>query len=104
MPHQSAPPSHESASEMTKEMQKPRTMQVESVTIRPAENGGFIATCSKRPMKESPGMGMYESKDYAFTSLPDVQAFVARELGGELAPEPEMATEGEESYEDQEAV
>mgnify|MGYP001609867516 CR=1 FL=1 len=100
-------PEHESASEMTKEMNKPRAMKVESVTIRPAENGGFIATCSKRPKNKADGempMGMYESKDYAFTSLPDVQAFVARELGGELAPEPEIATEGEESYEDQEAV
>ena len=94
MPMKSVPSSHESASEMTKEMQKPRAMEVESMTIRPAENGGFIATCSKRPEKKANGpreIGMYESKEYAFTSLAEVQAFMAKELGATAEEDDEEA-------------
>ena len=66
--------------------------KVESVNIRPAENGGFIVTCSKRRPSEDGGempMSGYQSKDYAFTSLPEAMAFVQSEFGGSQAAMPD---------------
>ena len=62
--------------------------KVESVNIRSAENGGFIVSCSKTKDVSSGGQNQsvsgrdYQSKDYAFTSLGEVQNYLASEFGG----------------------
>ena len=66
--------------------------RLESVTIRPTENGGFIVTCSRRGTGTPPD---YQSKDYAFQSSDETLGFVAQELGAAPAveAEPEDAAE-----------
>ena len=86
------PEDHESAS-MAEEAPEPKTsggMKIDRVEIRPTENGGFVVNCAKsekNPSGSSGGpMAMnspgYESKDYAFSSLPEAMAFVQQEFGG----------------------
>ena len=64
--------------------------RIESLTIRPTENGGFVVSVSKRPANggaagESPA---YEpSKDFAFTSADDALEHVGAELGLTSGPE-----------------
>ena len=86
---------HQSASKMTEEAPMPMPekaggMKIDRVEIRPTENGGFVVNCAKsekNPSGSSGGpMAMnspgYESKDYAFSSLPEAMAFVQQEFGG----------------------
>lgn len=58
--------------------------KTDNVSVRKAENGGFIATCSKS--RESTGKddyaSTYQSKDYAFTSIEEALSYLAQELGG----------------------
>ena len=69
---------------------------VDRVEIKPAANGGFIASCARtRPAGDRGGGGNgvspsndYENKDYAFSSLPEVLQFLQTELGGGGAPAP----------------
>ena len=81
-------PDHESNSKMLEPAAaKPksgRRMTVESVTIRPAANGGYIAECHKKAQSSGGGempMPSYESKEYAFSNLDEVSAFLGREFG-----------------------
>jgi hypothetical protein len=56
--------------------------KTDSVTVRKAENGGVIATCSKsRERKGKDDYDTYQSKDYAFGSVEDAVAFLVQELG-----------------------
>jgi len=68
---------HESASMMADESQEPEdgAMKVDNISIRPAENGGFIVSCSKSQKRGDKGPG-YQSKDYAFGSLDDLHLVV----------------------------
>jgi len=75
--------------------------KVDRVGIRAADNGGFIVDCSKSrqgPEKDVSGNvgpeapeSTYQSKDYAFSSLPEVISFLQTEFGGGA---PEAATMG----------
>ena len=65
-------------------------MDVESVQIRKAANGGFIVTCNKSSPKRGNSVGDYSSKDYAFMDLGEAMSFVQTEFGGG-APAPDMA-------------
>lgn len=84
-------PDQESASRMTEAQPQaaPKAgpaMKVESVTIRPTENGGYIVSCSKSPAKNSGNSSIgpgYQSKDYAFSSLDDVIGYVEQEFSGD---------------------
>lgn len=89
--------SEESASKMTEDVSG---WKVESVNIRSAENGGFIVSCSKTRQSSGENMGSapvapggrdYESKDYAFGSLNEVQQYLAQEFGGGTPAEMPMA-------------
>lgn len=86
MPETEPPPDQESHSLMADEVEaKPKAgLKLDSVTIRPAKNGGFIAQCSKSAQggDGSPGPGAYESNDYAFSSIDEVHRFIDQELGG----------------------
>ena len=69
---------------------------VESVNIRPAENGGFIVTCSKKGTETDGNMPSgYSSKDYAFGSLGEVQQYLASELGAPAVASPDPMLEPE---------
>lgn len=73
------PAVEESASRMNEE--PPAALTLESVTIRPVENG-FVVQCSKREK------GEYQPpKEYAFKSAREALRFAAQELGGTPAPE-----------------
>jgi len=88
--------SEDSASRMTDPAfaPKPKTddgggWKVQSVTVEPADNGGFIVRCSKnRDAKPSTGNGpspmndTYKSTQNAFSNLNDALAYVSDELGG----------------------
>lgn len=86
---------HESASKMEEETRDDESATpakgwtLESVTIRVAENGGFIATCSRRRELPSKERGLnsgpatdYQSKDYAFSDKSELYAFLDQELSG----------------------
>jgi hypothetical protein len=83
-----AAPDHESASRMTEEETPDEAsdpgMKLDRLTVRPAENGGFIVDCSKSPIKPpkkgAMSMGGYSSKDYAFSTKEDLFAFLQKEL------------------------
>ena len=87
------PAMEESASRMNE--QPPAAMTLESVTIRPVENG-FVVQCSKRA-KDSGGNGPSEyqpPKEYAFNSAQEALRYAAQELGGVPAEaEPAEASE-----------
>jgi len=84
-------PQHESHSMMTKGKNRKAasgTWQLERLTIRAAENGGFIVERSRRrepaprtgrdaPM---PLSGDYESKDFAFRTRKELETFLRDEL------------------------
>lgn len=96
-------PDHESASKMT-DYQPPAAeasadagaWKVDSVSIRPAENGGFIVSCSKSRPNSGGEMGgptvnliagpMWQSKDYAFSGLPEVMTYLQQEFDGGASP------------------
>lgn len=81
---------HESASKMMEEPAAPKAedgWKVESVSLRKAENGGVILTCSKMREvtgkdRERLGQRDYQSKDYAFTSVDEALAYAGQELSG----------------------
>lgn len=80
-------PDQESASKMTEAPAPARQAgwKLESVTVRATENGGFIVTCShrrERPSEKSSYEDTYQSKDYAFWSLPDAMGYVEQALSG----------------------
>ena len=91
MPHDPTMPPEpsddiESDSTMTEETEEhdEGELQVDNISIRPAENGGYIASVSRSKVNSSDGAMPYvPSKDYAFASLADVTAFLAAEFGGE---------------------
>ena len=91
-------PDQESASLMPNEPPNPAGgMKTESVSIRPAENGGFMVSCSKRSSDGGPSA--YNSKDYVFKTLDEVNAYIASELGAAQPTQalpPVASTEGEE--------
>ena len=101
VPTSSAIPDHESASLMSSDepdADEPEggeaepEMKVDSVTIRPAENGGFIVTCAKSG-KSASGNGpsnspKFSSKDYAFSTFDEAAQYVAQELGQGQATAP----------------
>ena len=68
---------------------------VESVNIRPAENGGFIVSCLKRGSTQGDGDMGPMSKDYAFGSLGEVQQYLASELGAPAVASPDPLLEPE---------
>ena len=75
-------PDHESASKMMEP--KPASkgkgkMKLDDIRIRPAANGGFIATCS-RTSGGGDMPGKYESKDYAFADKATLDTFLVKEL------------------------
>jgi hypothetical protein len=83
-----AAPDHESASRMTEEETSTDDaadpgMKLDRLTVRPAENGGFIVDCSKlaiKPPKKGDSINSYSSKDYAFSTKEDLFAFLQKEL------------------------
>lgn len=88
-------PDQESYSLMEDEVSATPTagMKTDSVNIRPAKNGGFIASCSKSAPSSGPGNSVgssYESNDYAFTSIDELHRFIDQEFGGG-APAPGVA-------------
>lgn len=99
----------ESASQMTQDdpITTAGAWKTDRVGIRRADNGGFIVDCS-RTRKMPPGKGNgggnapspvqggsdYENKDYAFSSIGEVQGFLAQEFGGAAAGAP--ADEGDD--------
>jgi len=87
-----APAVEDSASRMNE--QPPAAMTVESVTIRPVENG-FVVSCAKRATDAGNGPAEYRPpKEYAFNSAQDALRYAAQELGGTLAEaEPAEARE-----------
>ena len=84
---------HQSASRMMAETAPPPKQggtKLESVTLRPTENGGVIVTCSKRPISDNEPSPGWASKDYAFTSVDEALAFAGQEFGATapaVAPE-----------------
>ena len=78
--------------------------KVDRVEIRPAENGGFIASCSKTRQRDGDGTAGghgpmptsvasdYQNKEYAFASVADVHAFIDKEFGGGEAAMPDAET------------
>ena len=85
---------HESASAMSEDVpEAPHAREgwtVQRVVLRKAANEGFIATCERERRRTnqkagSVGIGPsmdYESKEYAFSTLAEVTAFLGRALGG----------------------
>lgn len=95
MHNMTAPPmaDHQSASRMTEEMEGSPSKagdagyKLENVSVRRAENGGFIATCARtKKLKPEKGSSYvptdYQSKDYAFSSFGELSAFLESELAG----------------------
>ena len=98
---------HQSASRMMAEPAAPPTDEaewtVESISVRPAKNGGFIVSSSKtreatrqgagnQPMPTMSAMPTrdYESNDYAFSDMNGVHRYLDEEFGvgaGPGAPE-----------------
>ena len=81
--HMSGMADYESASRMMHEApaSTPGAWTVEDVSVKQAANGGFIVRCNKR--KNAAGMNGgadYQSKDYAFSTLDDVSAYLAQEF------------------------
>ena len=99
MPTAPATPDVESASKMNTYGKQatpaaaPPEMKIDNFSVRPAENGGFIASVSRSPVAppSNGAPGPYvPSKDYAFTGFAELTAFMAQEFGVEAeAPEPE---------------
>jgi hypothetical protein len=87
------PAVEESASRMNEA--PPAAMTVESVTIRPVENG-FVVSCAKRAAGGGGGPSEYQPpKEYAFNSSQEALRYAAQELGGTLAEEQEPADASE---------
>jgi hypothetical protein len=59
-----------------------RETEVESVTVKPSENGGFVVTCQKRPKpSKKAGAASYpspwvEPDTYTYESLEGVEGFL----------------------------
>ena len=82
-----APAVEESASRMSEA--PPKAMMLESVTIRPVENG-FVVQCSRRAMPPSTEAPAYQPpKEYAFNTADDALRYAAQELGSTAEPEAE---------------
>lgn len=57
-------------------------MAIESLTIKPSENGGFSVECRKEPKStEDKGMGYTPPKTYTFESLDGLVDFLSGEFG-----------------------
>jgi len=95
-PRYGGEPDHQSASKFTGDQAQAATpaMKVESVSIRPTANGGYVVTCNKVQEKPS-GKGLNgrtETKEYAFASFAEAADFIATEFGQQTSavpPEPE---------------
>ena len=81
--------------------------RVDSLNMRPAENGGVIVSCSKSrtgaaggggSMVTPPGSDTYQNKDYAFGSVAEALAFAQQELGGGPAVEPDATADEAGAY------
>lgn len=82
-----APAVEESASRMNEAPAK--AMTLESVTIRPVENG-FVVQCSRRAMPPSNEPSVYQPpKEYAFHTAQEALRYAAQELGSTAEPEAE---------------
>lgn len=85
---QTAPTSdHESNSLMAEDAATPPTTKtadtkLDRLSIRPAENGGYIVDCSRSSVKptKSNEISGYSSKDYVFETLDTLMAFLQQEL------------------------
>ena len=77
----------ESASRMADEDEggEPAVGELRNVSIRPAANGGFIASCDRDRGESSRGLGptpWSPSRDYAFSTKQKLLAWLSDELGG----------------------
>lgn len=66
-----------------------RETEVESVTIKPSENGGYVVTCAKRPKPtkkagaaQYPASTWVEPDTYTYESLAGVEGFLRETFGG----------------------
>ena len=60
--------------------------RTDSVTLRKAENGGVIVTCSKSRDRKGPDdYDTYKSKDYAYSNVDEALQFAGTELEGAKA-------------------
>lgn len=85
--------SEESASKMTQATPKAATKgtKIDDIRLKPTENGGFIVTASRSPIKPSKYGAYLPSKDYSFSNLDEALDFVTSEFTG--APEAETPAE-----------
>lgn len=68
------------------------------VEFEKTENGGFTARASyKAPQNPKGDVGYMEPKTYAFSSLPEAQAFLATAFGGSASPAPAIDSESAEA-------
>ncbi len=55
---------------------------VEQIVIIPADNGGFLAVCSKKASGGRSTMSMAEPSKHTFTDLAGLQGYLDETLGG----------------------
>ncbi len=61
---------------------------VEQIVIIPADNGGFLAVCSKKASGGRSTMSMAEPSKHTFTDLAGLQGYLDETLGGASAGAP----------------